>query len=334
MIKQVIFIFIIILFLLSQFGCKKEENFQLHLAVEFTAHAAAPHIARAKHWFKLEGLNIKTYDNYITGMALASALSRGDIDAAYICLIPAILAYKNGGVKLKVVCGTHLYGYGLVVNPKKIKQIEDLLKPEIKIACTREGSPTDALMNKMIEKCGFKKEIFEKKVLRMPPPKALLLLKTGQIDAAWCCEQFPSMAVEAGFKELFSAKDLWHEMQGSVLVVKEDLIKHHPDIVRKLVKITQKATKYLHEHPDEASKIVAQQLTIAGKSVFPIKVSKIGKKFKVTPSAIKRALFSRLNCTTEINPKIVQQEIDYMYELGYIKEKFKAQEILDLRFLK
>ena len=90
------------------------------MAVEFVDHAACAHIARNRGWFKAEGLNITAFDNYITGMALAAALTRGDIKVAYICLIPAIIAYANGKVPLKVVAGMHKYGYGLLVDPKKI----------------------------------------------------------------------------------------------------------------------------------------------------------------------------------------------------------------------
>ena len=62
------------------------------MAVEFVDHAACAHIAKNKGWFEEEGIKLKFYDSYITGMALAAALSRGDIDIAYICLIPAINA--------------------------------------------------------------------------------------------------------------------------------------------------------------------------------------------------------------------------------------------------
>ncbi len=42
----------------------------------------------------------------MTGMALASAMARGDIEVAYICLVPAINVYANAEVPLKIVAGT------------------------------------------------------------------------------------------------------------------------------------------------------------------------------------------------------------------------------------
>ncbi len=326
--------FFIIMILLTFSTCGKNgKSKPIKIAVEFVDHAASAHIARAKGWFREEGLPVEAFDNYITGMALAAALARGDIDAAYVCMIPAICAYANGGVKIKVVCGTHKYGYGLLVNPRKIKNVYDLTKPEIKIACPREGSPADALMNKMIEKYKLDDKKFKKKVLRMPPPKILLALETGQIDAGFCPEQYPTMGEDMGFKELLSAQNLWYNMQGSVLVVKNNLLKKSPETVKKLVKLTERGINFINEHPDEASVIVANALTVTGKKVLPIKVSKIASKLKITPMVIKKSLSSKMTNTPALDPRSVQEEIDYLFKLGYIKKKFKAKKILDLEFL-
>ena len=39
-------------------------------------------------------------------------------------------------------------------------------------------------------------------------------------------------------------------------------------------------------------------------------------------------------CTTDIDPEMVQETIDYLAELGSIRSSFPAENILDLRFLK
>ena len=173
---------------------KESVSVPIHMAVEFVDHAASAHIAKSKDWFKGEGLKVSAFDNYITGMALAAALSRGDINVAYICLIPAISAYANGKVPIKVVAGTHKYGYGLLVDPKKIKTISDLEKPVIRIGCPREGSPPDVLLHKMIDKYHLDESRILKKIRRMPPPKVLLALKMGRLDAVFAVSNFPPWA--------------------------------------------------------------------------------------------------------------------------------------------
>lgn len=313
--------------------CVSKERTTINMAVEFVDHAACAHIARNQGWFEAEGLKVSAFENYITGMALATALGRGDINAAYICLIPAICAYANGKVPLKVVAGTHKYGYGLLVDPEKVKNVKDLENPDIRLACAREGSPVDACMHKMIDKYQLDESKIMNKVRRMPPPKVLLALKMGQLDAGFCCEQFPTMGEELGFKVLLRAQDLWPEMQGSVLIVTDDLIRDHPDVVRKLVKVTQRGTRYIHEHPEDAATIVAGELTVAGKEVLPLKIGKLTAELEITPEAILKSLTTKMECTTDVDPAMVQEAIDYLAKLGYIKS-FAAEDILDLRFLK
>jgi len=154
----------------------------------------------------------------------------------------------------------------------------------------------------------------------------------GQIDAGFCPEQFPTMGEELGFKVFLTAQGVWPQMQGSVLVVRDALIKDNPEIVRKLVKITQRGVRYIYEHPEDAARIAAGSLTVAGKEVFPLEVGKIAAKLEITPEAILRSLTTRMECTTDIDPVQVQKSIDCMAKLGYIKW-FKAEDILDLRFL-
>ncbi|MCK5708200.1 MAG: ABC transporter substrate-binding protein [Candidatus Aureabacteria bacterium] len=335
--KKLILLVISSIMLFGIAGCsKKQETAEqsIRIAVEFTTHSACAHIANQKGWYEEEGLIVASYENYITGMTLAAALSKGDIDAAYICLIPAINAYANAKVPIKVVCGIHKYGYGFVVNPNKIKTIDDLKKPEIRIGCTREGSPVDALLHKMFEKHHLDKKQILKKVRRMNSPKLLLALKMGQLDAAFICEQFPSMAEKLGLKVFLTAEDLWPDMHGSVLVVREELLKEHPDIVEKLVKVTERATQFINEHPEEAAEIVAGGLQVTGEKVFPIKAIGVASELTITPSPIFKSLTTRLVNTTDINPQEIQEAIDVCMELGYIKESFKAEDFIDLRFFR
>lgn len=310
------------------------EQVPIHMAVEFVDHAASAHIAKHKGWFEDEGLHVTAFNNYITGMALASALSKGNVNAAYICMIPAISAYANANVPLKVVCGTHTYGYGLLADPEKIHTIQDLERPGIRIGCPREGSPADAMMHKTIDNYQLNKDKVLKNVRRMPPPMIMLALTSGQLDAGFCSEQFSTMGERAGFKEILRAEDIWPGMQGSVLIVTDDLIKDHPEIVSKLVKVTQQGIRYIHEHPEEAAAISASALSGAGKEIFPLQVGKIANDLEITPEVILRSLTKKMECTTAIDPEIIQEEINYMAELGYIKNSFKAEDILNLSFLR
>jgi len=313
-------------------GCAEKEEAPIGMAVEFMDHAACAYISQDKGWFEAEGLRLTSYESYATGVALASALARGDIDVAYLCLVPAINVYANAGVPIKIVAGTHKYGYGLVVNPEKVKTIDDLAKDGMRIGCVREGGAVDVCLHKTIDKYHLDEEKTLNNIQRMNPAKQVLAIKMGQLDAAFLPEQWATMTEEFGFKMLLMSQDIWPEMQGSVLVVREDLINNHPEVVSKLVKVSQRATDWGNQHPDEAAEIMARQLQAAGGEIFPAEVIEVAAKLEITPEVLLRSM-SRLEYTTDIDPAVVQETIDYIAGLGYIKDSFNAEDILDLRFV-
>ncbi|MDY6875053.1 MAG: ABC transporter substrate-binding protein [Chloroflexota bacterium] len=315
-------------------GCGgKKESAPIGMAVEFMDHAASAYVAQDKGWFEEERLNLSAYESYVTGMALASALARGDIEVAYMCLVPAINAYANAGVPIKIVAGTHRAGYGLVVNPDRIGAVEDLEQPDIRIGCVREGGAVDILLQKTIDRYGLDRDEVLGRVQRMNPPKQVLAIQTGQIDAAFLPEQWATMAEDFGFRMLLTSQDVWPEMQGSVLVVKEELLEEHPEIVSKLVGTSQRATDWINQHPDEAADIVARQLSVTEQTVLPAQAAEVAAKFEIMPEVLLRSM-GRLEYTTAVDPSMVQEVIDYMAELGYIKSSFEAKDILDLSFVK
>ncbi len=182
-----------------------KEEFPINIAVEFTDHATSFYVAQHKGWFEQEGLKPTSY-SYVTGMALASALGRGDIQAAYMCLLPAITAYANARVPIKVVAGLHRHGYGLAVDPAKIKTVADLEKPGIRIGCNKAGGPADAIIHKTIEKYNLDRDKILNKIQRMNPATQILAIRMGKLDAFFNCEHWPAMAEDAGFKMLLTSR--------------------------------------------------------------------------------------------------------------------------------
>ncbi|NQT31192.1 MAG: ABC transporter substrate-binding protein [Deltaproteobacteria bacterium] len=321
-----------ILALIPVAGCPAPDEAPMGMAVEFMDHAAGAYISQDKGWFEEAGLNLTAYESYVTGMALASALARDEIEVAYICLVPAINVYANGGVPIKIVAGTHKYGYGLVVDPAKIKTVRDLENPGTRLGCVREGGAVDVLMHRTIDYYNLDEAKILSNTQRMNPPKLVLAIKTGQLDAAFIPEQWATMTEELGFTMLLTSQDVWSDMQGSVLVVKQELINNHPEVVQKLVNVSQRATDWINEHPQEAAEVVAGQMQASGSEVFPAEAAGIASQLEITPEVLLRSM-GRMEYTTEINPEIVQATIDYIASLGYIKNSFNAADILDLRFL-
>lgn len=302
------------------------------LAVEFTDHAAAAYVAMDKGLFSGRGLNVSSFTSYVTGTELAAALARGDIQAAYMCLVPAINVRANGGVPVKVVSGTHLYGYALVVNPDKVTALADLGEPNIKVGCVQPGAATDVLLQRLCQNEGLPTEDIFSRLQRMNPPMLVLALKAGTIDACLLPEHWATVAESEGFRILTTAQEIWPGMIGSVLVVKEDMIRDHPSAVAELVQVTRDATEWIQDHPEETASIVTSHLQATAETVLPEKAAEAASKLAVTPELIKRSM-SRLEYRTDLDPPQVQATIDFMNELGYLKRHITVEEILEQAFL-
>lgn len=303
------------------------------MAVEFMDHAAAAYVAQDKGWYRAQGLRFSSYKTYVTGMALASALARGDIQVAYMCLAPAINAYANAGVPIKIVAGTHKYGYALVADSGVVTGVDDLAKDNVRIGCVRQGGSADLVLNRTIDKFGWDRASVLRRVRRMNPPRLLVALQTKQLDAAFLPEQWASMAEDLGHRVLLTARDVWPGMQGSVLVATEEVIRDNPGLIQKLVAVNEDATRWINQHPEETAGILSEVLSVDGEHDVPGDVAALAGRLRMHPGMMLRSM-RRLEYTTSISLRDVQEAIEYASGLGYIKEPFPAGEIVHPEFMR
>jgi len=282
------------------------ESKTLSMAIEFNDHAAAAWVALDRKMFEEEQLNLAHFETFQTGLELAAAMSRGDVEVGWVCLGPAILIHSSG-VPVKVISGTHLHGYAIVSKPeiRDVKELDGKL-----VGCPGKGSPCYLVLRMAMEKYGF-----EPVIKKIKPYAALNALLTGQLDAVALPEHYVTLAkLRGGCNVLVRSQDLWPEMPGSVLVVREKVLKEKPEAVKRLVDATVKATGFIREHPREAAKIVAE---------------KLGIKIEEAEESM-----GYLEYSNELSLKQVQRYIDLMAKYGCIERSFPAEELVDLSYLR
>lgn len=305
----------------------KKNEVSLNVAVEYTDHAGAFYYAQGKNLFTEAGIKINDVKVYASGVGVAAAFIKGGFDVSYMCLVPAIFTYANGGVPIKIIAGTHKNGYGLVVNSAKIKEPSDLEKNGIKIANSPQGTSTDFLQKLLIKKENLDFDKIMANTVRMNASKQLMALRNGKVDAVFVPEHFATLAASfPGMKMLLKSADIWPDMQGSVLVVTEDLIRNQPETVKILKGINKKSIQLINENPQDAAAIVAQNLNI-NQAMIKEETQSPEANLEVTPE-IAAASINNLKITPDISTEEVQAIIDKMYALGYLSKSFNAREII------
>jgi NitT/TauT family transport system substrate-binding protein len=324
----------ILVAILSSCGQKPfAENLPLKIGAEFSQCTCAACVAYEKGWYEEEGFEIVSYQSYVTGGALSSAIAEGYVDVAYIGLVPAIIALSKSAVPFKIVSGIYRYGYAFVVNPSKIRDVKDLERHDARFACPHEGSGANAFLQATLETYRLDKTKVMSHVDRMNPHKILASLAKGELDGGFVPEHWVSVAESKGFTVLLTCKDVTPCISGAVLVVRESLIAKHPEAVKRLVQMTVRSIEYVKSNPGDAAMITSRHLTHRLKRTNEVEKVEMSHLEEVTPEMCIQAM-KRIEFTPVLDAKEVQLLIDNLHRFRIIEKSIKAEDILDLRFLK
>jgi ABC-type nitrate/sulfonate/bicarbonate transport system substrate-binding protein len=171
----------------------------------------------------------------------------------------------------------------------------------------KEGLPPDLLLHRIREKLGLKGITLK----RMEPSKQLMALLSGSVDGACLPEHYVSLAESKGFPVLLKSQDVWPGMPGSIFAVRSDLFQSDDiDMFRRLYKITQRGTQALNDkrRQGENAEIMGRILDI--------------------PAQVASQSMERLDYRNDLTVGAVQEMIDDMANLGYLKKGLRGEDLL------
>ncbi|MEV6210799.1 aliphatic sulfonate ABC transporter substrate-binding protein [Kitasatospora sp. NPDC051914] len=185
------------------------------------------------------------------------ALNAGSIDIGWIGPSPSINGYtKSDGKSLRIIGGSASGGVRLVVNPDKIKTLDDLKGK--KIATPQLGNTQDvALLNYLATK-GYKVDAAsgagDVSVVRTDNKVTPDAYKSGSIDGAWVPEPTASKLVSLGAKELLNEKQVWPDGKFVItnIIVSQKFLKEHPDVVEAVLRGSVNTNAFIKANPDKA----------------------------------------------------------------------------------
>ncbi|MEV7176160.1 aliphatic sulfonate ABC transporter substrate-binding protein [Kitasatospora sp. NPDC093679] len=205
---------------------------------------------------ELGGTKIKT-QIFNAGPTEIEALNAGSIDIGWIGPSPAINGYtKSDGKSLRIIGGSASGGVRLVVNPDKIKSLDELKGK--KIATPQLGNTQDvALLNYLATK-GYKVDAAsgagDVSVVRTDNKVTPDAYKSGSIDGAWVPEPTASKLISLGAKELLNEKQVWPDGKFVItnVIVSQKFLKEHPDVVEAVLRGSVKTNAWIKANPDQA----------------------------------------------------------------------------------
>ncbi|AOR31420.1 sulfate ABC transporter substrate-binding protein [Streptomyces fodineus] len=240
-------------------------------------HATAL-VGNDKGFFQKElGATRPTYQVFNAGPSEIEAVNSGSIDIGWIGPSPAINGYtKSAGKNLRIIGGSASGGVKLVVNPKKIKSLQDVKGK--KIATPQLGNTQDVAFLNWIAEQGWKVDAQSGKgdvsVVRTDNKVTPDAFASGSVDGAWVPEPTASKLVAEGGKVLLDEASLWPDKKFVItnIIVRQAFLKEHPKAVEAVLKASVEANKWINANPDAAKAAANKQLAADSGKALPAKV--------------------------------------------------------------
>ncbi|CAM5521376.1 ABC transporter substrate-binding protein [Streptomyces griseomycini] len=225
---------------------------------------------------ELGGTTIKA-STFNAGPSEIEALNAGSIDIGWIGPSPAVNGYtRSNGKNLRIIGGSASGGVKLVVNPEKIKSLDDLEGK--RIATPQLGNTQDvAFLNWAAEK-GWKVDAQSGKgdvsVVRTDNKVTPDAYKSGSVDGAWVPEPTASKLVAEGAEVLLDEADLWPGKKFVItnVIVRQAFLEEHPDVVEAVLRGSVKTNEWINTNPEEAKASANEALEELSGKALPAEV--------------------------------------------------------------
>jgi NitT/TauT family transport system substrate-binding protein len=185
---------------------------------------------------------------------MGEAFRSGHIQAAFIIAPLAIRLFEQG-VPLKVVYIGNRHESTLVMKSgERCESPSDLIGKTIAVPIRFSGHLL--ALKRYMRTHGLTET--EVHILEVPPPEMPAALVSSQIDGYFVGEPFASKSMERGAgKRFLDVESIWPKFICNLLIVREELIKSHPDQVQKLVSMAARSGLWAQDHVEETVKIIS-----------------------------------------------------------------------------
>jgi len=274
-----------------------------------------------------------TVSTFNAGPAAIEALKSGAIDATYVGPGPVTNAYINSdGRALTVVAGAATGGTSFVVDPS-ITSAADLKGK--KVSSPSLGNTQDIALRFWLRQHGLQTDLQgggDVNVLPLDNARIVEAFQQKLIVGAWVPEPYATRMVRAGGKVLVDERDLWPQKKFAitVLAVRSDFLKAHPDTVKALLAGDLDATDLIAKDPAKAQRDVADVIAkISGKSQEADVIAAAWKRLEFGADPVTSSLLEGAQHALEVGVLKKQPNLDNLVDLSLLnhllKERGKAE---------
>lgn len=236
------------------------------------AHAlvAQSFAAEGNGWFerKIPGVTF-VWQSFNAGPSAMESLFARSVDMTYVGPSPVLNAFVRSRGGISVVSGAVRGGAGLVV-PKDSQLREPLDFRGKRIATPQLGNTQDVACRYWLSRAGLRVTLTGGDALVVPTANSgiLPLFVAGDIDAAWTVEPWISrLELECDGRLVYA--EPMAESITTVLAVGETFREKDDGLIAKFVAAHKALTDWIIDHPEEAKKRVADELTRQMRRPFP-----------------------------------------------------------------
>lgn len=314
-------------------GCTTDTNSQDNKALESVRVGIFPNITHAQALIgKSQGTFQKKIGDQVpidwqvfnAGSLEIEAMLAEEVDLGYIGPGPAINGYAKSRGDIVIIAGSVDGGAVLVAGKNSnIHSVKDLSGK--RVAIPQFGNTQDLTLRAVLKQNKLKDTTKggTVEIMQAQNPDIKTLLDQKQIDAALVPEPWGSRLVkEVGAKIVLDNDQLWRNgnYPTALIIARKDFIKKHPDVVKNFLAAHVELTKWTVENPEEAKKIVNNEI----KNITQ----------KALPKEVLDTSFTRLKLTTEVNQQAVQEMVDLSVQTGFLRKKPDLTSLYELNLLK
>ncbi|MFJ6634902.1 aliphatic sulfonate ABC transporter substrate-binding protein [Streptomyces sp. NPDC091376] len=264
------------------------------------------------------------------GPSEIEALNGGSLDIGFIGPSPSINAYvKSKGQNLRIISGSASGGVKLVVDPDKIKTLDDLKGK--RIATPQKGNTQDVAFLNWISEKGWKVDAESGKgdvsVVRTDNKVTPDAYKSGSLDGAWVPEPTASKLVSEGAKVLLDETSLWPEKKFVItnIIVSQTFLKEHPDVVEAVLRGTVKTNAWINAEPAEAKASANAALKeLGGKALAAEVIDPAWPSIRITDDPLAATL--KTQSEWAVKAKLIERpDLKGIYDLTLLNKVLKAE---------